>query len=123
MSTKTVTQGNEIRVLESQVIKLKSDAPIDGATIDRLRLELEKSATNTAVNPKPVKAASGTNSYDGNAKGFKAALVSIVGNDNNRVSAERKRAYTELNIQPMGNGKLKSDDDRLAVYEWLKSNA
>ncbi|GAW85334.1 hypothetical protein bplSymb_SCF00511P001 [Bathymodiolus platifrons methanotrophic gill symbiont] len=60
--------------------------------------------------------------YDGNQKDFKDAITSIVGNDNNVITASRKRAYAALGIVPTGSGRLSSDAERLAIYEWLRDN-
>ena len=112
LSVANIEKNGEINLLKSQISELERVAALDGAVLDDFIAKRD--------GKQGAKQSSDNGGYDGNAKGFKAALVSILGNDNNVVSALRKKAYAVLNIQPMGNGKLKSDSERVAVYEWLK---
>ena len=116
LRTKNIAQGKVIRELDGKIKELEDSTLIDKGTIDRLSLK------ESANKPNPAKANSNLHHYDGSAKEFKTKLVSILGGDNNVVSAERKKAYAALNIAPKANGQLESDADRLAVYEWLLVN-
>lgn len=137
LRTKNIKQGSDNRSLSLKLEKLEDEnakileaAKIDGIVISKLHNKvenLEQQLQAICAKGKHLESQErnqGTHNYDGNQKDFNAEFakaVDISTGDKTKLSNKRKAVLAEIGIIPMKNGRLKSDSDRLAVYEWLKS--